>query len=445
MFFKLPCFLLTLFLLGHFSPTCFSHISKQHSSILPISLPFCDVFQFAKQKKLPFNTSTTISGSNFELLHVDIWGPLAQPSMHGFKYFLTIMADRSRFTWVKLMCARHETINHLINFITYVETQFHIRVKIIRSDNGPQFSMGSFYKSKVFGSICFATTLTTHRTKFHPKALKCIVLGHKEGVKGYVLFDLHSKQIFLSRHVVFYENIFPFHTNDNPVSHNHNSKLQLPTASNFSILSHAMDHHGNDLSPAARDIEHTNSFHVSNATNTHGTLYSLHNFLSYDLVSTSHKSFLMFLSINPEPHTYKQAIKYDYWKHAMDQEILALEMNKIWILTVLSTEVAQSSKGLSLNKRKYALDLLNDMGLLQLSSFSDSEWATCLDSRKSITSFNVFLDSSLVSWKSNKQTVIDRSSSEAEYRALAHTTCEIQWILYILKDLHIPVSIYYDS
>jgi len=32
---------------------------------------------------------------------------------------------------------------------------------------------------------------------------------------------------------------------------------------------------------------------------------------------------------------------------------------------------------------------------------------------------------------------VSRSSSEAEYRALASATCELQWLLYLLKDLYI--------
>ncbi|WVZ08825.1 hypothetical protein V8G54_022171 [Vigna mungo] len=39
----------------------------------------------------------------FAIIHVDIWGPYCISSVDGFKYFLTIVDDMSRFTWVKLM------------------------------------------------------------------------------------------------------------------------------------------------------------------------------------------------------------------------------------------------------------------------------------------------------------------------------------------------------
>lgn len=63
---------------------------------------------------------------------------------------------------------------------------------------------------------------------------------------------------------------------------------------------------------------------------------------------------------------------------------------------------------------------------VQLKAFSDSDWAGCVDSRRSITGFFIYLGHSLISWRSKKQPTVSYSSSEAEYRALASTTCELQ-------------------
>ncbi|MCH79433.1 flavonol sulfotransferase-like protein [Trifolium medium] len=53
-------------------------------------------------------------------------------------------------------------------------------------------------------------TLQSHRQKLDSRSRKCVTLGFKSGVKGHILFDLHSREIFISRDVVFFEHIFPY-------------------------------------------------------------------------------------------------------------------------------------------------------------------------------------------------------------------------------------------
>jgi len=257
----------------------------------------CDIFHYSKQHKLPFPNSTTNSDDYFDLIHVDIWGVISISSIHGHKYFLTMVDDFSRHTWTFLMHSKGETRNLLLNFVIYIKNQFKKDIKVIRFDNGPKFKYIDLYNKygiihqrscvgtpqqnsiverkhqhvlnvtrsllfqsnlpkcywsyvvnhvvhlinimpsavlknkspyemlyqkpptyldlKTFGCLCFASTSDVNISKLDPRARKCVFIGFKNGIKGYILLDLKTREIFISRNDLFYETIFSFSSMDN--------------------------------------------------------------------------------------------------------------------------------------------------------------------------------------------------------------------------------------
>ena len=93
--------------------------------------------------------------------------------------------------------------------------------------------------------------------------------------------------------------------------------------------------------------------------------------------------------------------------------------------------------------------LLSSKSAPTLTAYCDSDWGRCADSRKSVTGYCVLLGDSPVSWRSKKQSVVARSTAEAEYRAMATTTCEVTWLIQLFKDLGLsdlaPVTLKCDN
>lgn len=82
----------------------------------------CDVCFYAKQKRLPFSPSYHVSNSAFDLVHVDIWGPLSTPFMMGYRYFLTIMDDKTRLTWLFLLKLKSDASSLIKSFMAIIQT-----------------------------------------------------------------------------------------------------------------------------------------------------------------------------------------------------------------------------------------------------------------------------------------------------------------------------------
>ena len=72
---------------------------------------------------------------------------------------------------------------------------------------------------------------------------------------------------------------------------------------------------------------------------------------------------------------------------------------------------------------------------VELTGYSNSDWAGNLDDRRSTIGYTFSIGSEIVSWSSKKQPTVSLSSIEAEYKYLCATTCEVVWLRRLLQDV----------
>jgi hypothetical protein len=77
---------------------------------------------------------------------------------------------------------------------------------------------------------------------------------------------------------------------------------------------------------------------------------------------------------------------------------------------------------------------------LQLHAYSNATWGSDPSDFKSLSTYCVLLGSSLIAWKTKKQTVVSRSSAKAELRSLACVTAEVTWLRWLLADFGVAIS-----
>ncbi|CAN0898812.1 Retrovirus-related Pol polyprotein from transposon RE1 [Linum grandiflorum] len=162
--------------LGHPSQPRLQLLHKLHPMISIPSHSHCHVCHLAKQKALPFTCSSSHASDPFVLVHMDIWGPFNTSSHDGFSYFLTVVDDFSRCTWIFLMKNKSETRTLVESFCVMVSTQFAVPVRTIRTDQGVEFKMDTFFASHgiIHQTSCVETAPQNGRVEFKHQHLLAV-------------------------------------------------------------------------------------------------------------------------------------------------------------------------------------------------------------------------------------------------------------------------------
>lgn len=77
-------------------------------------------------------------------MHDDIWGPSAVATPSGFRYYLLLVNDFSRYSWLNLLKQKSDVFSVFTKFRTQVENFLSTNIKCLRTDGGGEFINGRF-------------------------------------------------------------------------------------------------------------------------------------------------------------------------------------------------------------------------------------------------------------------------------------------------------------
>ncbi|XP_047267613.1 uncharacterized protein LOC124898041 [Capsicum annuum] len=255
-------------------------------------------------------------------------------------------------------------------------------------------------------------------------------MGYSDTQKGYLLYDHTNKVFFVNRDVNFREDVFPFKVLVHDSQHSTATKLNetLVNWSNIEVQNiqisqdsapneNTNDHIMQEQVPQDNQIQTPNTSQpqaenqeqaVIRRTNRNKKTplwikdfislnihqkepYAIGKYLTYDALSPKYQAYIAKSSTTTELATYSEVKKDARWIAAMKKEITTLEKNKTWEITslpegrlqqtfklkdlselkfFLRIEFARLKEGVLMHQRKYALELVSELGLGAMKPFT---------------------------------------------------------------------------
>ncbi|XP_019259319.1 PREDICTED: uncharacterized protein LOC109237463 [Nicotiana attenuata] len=235
---------------------------------------------------------------------------------------------------------------------------------------------------RVFGCLCYASSPNEH-DKFAPRAFPTVLLGYSSTQKGYKLYSLYTKSLFVSIHVVFQEHLFPFkHMKDVgtpifpildllPTAKIYTQDASLHPSAPCQELPHATDYAPSEeyqhsatststeftattLEPHDQPSETPPPQELRRCTREgkqpawmqdyvipikpKSCSYPMASYVSYAAIKLPYKQALSAYTAIKEPQTFKEAALDPKWIEAMQLKIASLEANHTWSVVDLPPE-----------------------------------------------------------------------------------------------------------
>jgi hypothetical protein len=121
--------------------TALPEIQIQHKFV-------CKGCALGKNVKGSFSSSDNISKETLDSIHSYVRGPMTVAYMNGYLYYVLFIDYHSQKTWIYFLKNKDGFLAKFQEFKDWVENQTRRKIKVLRSDNGGE------YTSKYFSSFC---------------------------------------------------------------------------------------------------------------------------------------------------------------------------------------------------------------------------------------------------------------------------------------------------
>ncbi|KAJ4713974.1 Retrovirus-related Pol polyprotein from transposon TNT 1-94 [Melia azedarach] len=324
-------------------------------------LEFCEHCILGKLHRSKFPKAIHKTKGTLDYIHSDCWGPFRVESLGGHRYFVSMIDDFSRMTWVFIMKHKSEAFKNFRQWKALVENQTGKKIKRLRTDNGLEFcwsEFDEFYKNEgiarhytvrdtpqqngvaeqAVSTACylinrgphtgihlktpfevwsgkpanysnlraFGCTVYYHvnEGKLEPRAKNGVFVGYGDGVKENGSIEKQVEQ------QVTLDESEPQHEDQHPQSESEPSGSSLPVASKHSLALNRSKRANYGIPPKR---------------------YGFEDMVAYALQVTEEVD-----TDSNEPSTYKEAVtctESTQWLAAMGDEMESLHKNHTWELT----------------------------------------------------------------------------------------------------------------
>lgn len=186
--------------------------------------------------------------------------------------------------------------------------------------------MPKYEMFRVFRCQCFYKENTHHKDKFKPRAHKVVFLGFLTSQKGWNVLNLDTKEITVSRDVIFQEETFPFAAIRRDTSKVSEDKMEE------AVMPGIVVEDKKNSSRCKRDHKRLSWLkdYVSVVTNTAEIPI-----IQQKQNDSSHTAFMSTIVAMVEPNSFSEVNGDPHWQKSMQDELKALEDNHTWEITQL--------------------------------------------------------------------------------------------------------------